>query len=284
MVCDGTVGENEETCFSPEECLEVAERWGAIDFVKYVDTGFGANERFGQCSGYTFDPSTEQYKMIGTGECEDMTLNDIDDEGLDWEGISCRDPDNPEVGDATQCNTAISYLNDNNLIFPGGTWFESALNVSESPIQINKDEDDNSILSAYLKCSTNSNCPGPGNSRLSTLEVDMDANGDIQSYRNNDGNFAAKTTDPWRTPPGQDAPLEAYTSDNNNATTGCYVNLNSTSVITGETNRRTGNLWCNRGDTEDPEVAGAKVGFPKICYANAGGELIPEDNSYIYYL
>ena len=43
-----------------------------------------------------------------------------------------------------------------------------------------------------------------------------------------------------------------------------------------------------RGTWSSPGPAGNGTGGgadqPIICYSNAGGELIPEDNSYIYYL
>ena len=135
-------------------------------------------------------------------------------------------------------------------------------------------------MSAYLECDSDSECLlGRNNSIRATIDVvDDDEDGIILSYKNEDGDFVG---DGWLAPPGRDKPLEAGMLNNSSQPTGCYVNLSSNEPFDEQGPPKTGSLSCNRAESLYPCATKIR---PKICYANDCGDLIPDDNSYIYYL
>ena len=177
----------------------------------------------------------------------------------------------------------MKYLFDNDLIIPGGTWYETALNNSSDPggpIQIYKDGDGKTILSAYLKCkSGNTNCETVRKmkSKRATQEVAYD-NANIRSYRNDDGTFKGKKSQPWRTPPGETGVFKAKANRNSDRPSGCYVNLGETSKIPGQDLNRTGSLWFNSDGT------GAGRQRPVVCQSPITGELYDEENTNFAYI
>jgi hypothetical protein len=165
------------------------------------------------------------------------------------------------------------------------------------------DENDPSILSAYLECgvgagqtctgkSCENNCyvtaagkdritPSktgqtlPINTFYSRIKVDYNNNEDIGSYRNNNGHFALKGTEGHRPIPGQDGPgLAGFAPPPGNDTTpsGCYVNLTSATPFPGTNTYKTGSLWYNTAENDvdatpqRPRICQATVEYPDVKF------------------
>ncbi|MCK4826144.1 hypothetical protein KA005_60930 [bacterium] len=275
IICDGRTTDGGIICNNQEDCLDIASTdWrDHIQFVTYENEGYGEDGKYGQCTGWNFPAEAKyKYKMITIGSCATMEKSNIDTEGLEWSPID----------DIDQCDESMKYLSDNDLIIPGGTWYETALNNSSDPngpIQIKKNEDGKTILSAYLKCESGSSCPSVRGikSKRVTQEVAYDNDGNIRSYRNDDGKFKEKKTQPWRTPPGETGIFEAKENSNSERPSGCYVNLGTTSPLPGQSKDRTGSLWFNSA-----AGTGAKRQRPVVCKTATNDPHRNENSSLAY--
>ena len=199
-----------------------------------------------------------------------MEAHNIDAEGLNWNPI-----DNKE-----QCDESMEYLSDNNLIIPSGTWYETALNNSsdpEGPIQIYKNEDGKTILSAYLKCNASSSCSTVRGFKIrrADQEVAYDS-GNIRSHVNSDGKFVESE---WCTPPGETGVFVAKSNKKSDRPSGCYVNLGETSKISGQGKNRTGSLWFT-----STTGTGAKGQRPVVCQSPITDRAYSDENTNLAYI
>ena len=165
---------------------------------------------------------------------------------------------------------------------------------------------DKTYLSVYLQCNVNRTYPdgenaaysgacninvdgddppveGKTNTRYNVAEIEQrDASGDgpvvedsnftyLGSYKNENGNLLLKgsTVTQFYPPPGQERPLQAGLTNNNERPSGCYVNLTEITPFTDDPTQtlKTGSLSWNRNmDYTRPTSRATKL-TPKICQA-----------------
>lgn len=254
LICDGTSNDGNLRCTNKQSCLAAASQWD-VDFVKFENQGYGQDNLFGQCSGYNLLVEDEIYKMIALGSCNEMADNKIDDEGLNWNPIHSQ----------SQCQTAITKLYEDNMIIPGGSWWESSRNTAsadEGPIQIDK-EGDKTYISAYLDRGSAGGAPSH-----SRIEVKKNADGEVDTFKNDHGVFVRTGSN---RPTAGDEFLVPGSGTSSTAPNGCYFNLKYNS------------LWYNTFNQDDSGKAPSEGNLNILCYAHSGQSMVADPNSNIFY-